>query len=284
MFLKIKNKINKIFGKDNVEKKLRLSSFPFISGDTFIPYSDAIILQNYSKPLKANFFNKNDLIFIENDMLKEKWVLETALNYKKVILHNGDNVPSQDLLNILIENSIKIFATNVKYKENKVFPIPIGLENAHLNNNGDLNYYNFLNFCERKFSKDNLILVSFAVHTDIRKAYENILLKYNLKNNVGMDLNIYRKLLNDSYFVISPPGNGIDCHRTWEAFYHKTIPVIERKFYLFEHLNLPVFVVDSIEDFLILSSREKKEIYKNIFKSQYENIFMQWWLDLIKYS
>ena len=109
-------------------------------------------------------------------------------------------------------------------------------------------------------------------------------MKYNLKNNVGLDLNIYRKLLNDSYFVISPPGNGIDCHRTWEAFYHKTIPVIERKFYLFEHLNLPVFVVDSIEDFLILSSREKKEIYKNIFQSRYENIFMQWWLDLIKYS
>jgi hypothetical protein len=27
-------------------------------------------------------------------------------------------------------------------------------------------------------------------------------------------------------FCVSPPGNGIDCHRTWEALYLGVIPVV----------------------------------------------------------
>ncbi len=284
MLSKIKNKILKILGNNQEEKNLRLSSYPFISGDSFIPFADSIILQNYSKHLNANFFNNNDLIFIENDMLNKKWVLETALNYKKVILHNGDKVPNKKSLNRLIQKSIKIYATNVRYQENKIFPIPIGLENAHYKRNGDLEYYNIFNFSKKKLVKDNLILVSFSVHNEIRKSYENILLEYNFKNQVGLDLNKYRQLLNKSYFVISPPGNGIDCHRTWEAFYHKTIPVIEKKFYLFDHLKLPVLVVDKIEDFLSLSLSDKEEIYKSTFQSRYDQIFMKWWIDFIRNS
>ena len=94
-------------------------------------------------------------------------------------------------------------------------------------------------------------------------------------------MNIYRKKLANSYFVISPPGNGIDCHRTWEAFYHKTIPVLEKRFYLFEHLNLPVFLVDNIEDFFKIDDVNKKEIYYSIINEYREQIYMDWWIRLI---
>ena len=248
MFSKIKNKITKLLGNYKEEKHNRISSYPFISGDSFISLADEIILQTYSKPLKSNFINNNDLIFIENDMLNQKWVLETALNYKKVILHNGDKVPSKLLLDKLLAESIKIYATNVKYQENKIFPIPIGLENSYLKRNGDLNYYNIFNFSEKKLAKDNMILVSFSVHNEIRKSYENILLEHNFQNQVGLDLKKYRQLLNKSFFVISPPGNGIDCHRTWESLILGNIVLLQSSPLdpLFE--DLPVVI---IKDFIL---------------------------------
>ena len=96
-----------------------------------------------------------------------------------------------------------------------------------------------------------------------------------------MSIKKYRHQLEKSFFVISPPGNGIDCHRTWEAFYHKTIPVLEKRFYLFEHLNLPVFLGDNIEDFFKIDDMKKKEIYYSIIKEYREQIYMDWWIRLI---
>ena len=91
----------------------------------------------------------------------------------------------------------------------------------------------------------------------------------------------YRNKLNDSYFIISPPGNGIDCHRTWEALYHNTIPVIEKKYYLFSHINLPILTVDKLEEFLNYSKEKKLKIYDNLTKKYNERIYMQWWINHI---
>lgn len=33
--------------------------------------------------------------------------------------------------------------------------------------------------------------------------------------------------LGNSRFVVSPPGNGIDCHRTWEALALGAIPIVQ---------------------------------------------------------
>ena len=49
-------------------------------------------------------------------------------------------------------------------------------------------------------------------------------------------------------FVISPHGNGLDCHRTWEALCLGCIPIMKHSSisYLFE--DLPVLIVESWED------------------------------------
>ena len=62
--------------------------------------------------------------------------------------------------------------------------------------------------------------------------------------NFSSPLN-YRKLVLSSRFVISPPGNGPDCHRTWEAMYLGAIPIVLRKSWPFAHLELPVLIVDT---------------------------------------
>lgn len=45
-------------------------------------------------------------------------------------------------------------------------------------------------------------------------------------------------------FVASPPGNGVDCHRTWEAMVLNTIPIVRRNSLQALFHDLPVMLVD----------------------------------------
>ena len=45
-------------------------------------------------------------------------------------------------------------------------------------------------------------------------------------------------------FVISPRGNGVDCHRTWEALYMRTIPIVKSSVHMngFSDLSITLII------------------------------------------
>ncbi len=45
-------------------------------------------------------------------------------------------------------------------------------------------------------------------------------------------------------FVISPRGNGMDCHRTWEALLLRSIPIVKRSALDELHSGFPIAIVD----------------------------------------
>ena len=285
-FLKYKNKFLK---KSKNPIGFRVTSYPYISGDTFLSIADCIIINNEDKPLITKSKTNNNIIFIENNMLNKNWVLNYAKKFKKVIIHNGDQSPDMKFIKELKKRRIHVFGVNINFREKYIEPIPIGIENAHHKKNGDLKYYNPISLAKNFQPKKNILLASFSIrqykllpsNTEVRRKYEKILDKYNYKNVSCMNLKDYRKKLYSSYFVICPPGNGIDCHRNWEALYHKTIPVIEEKYSLFSHIDLPILVVKNLEEFLNFSNKKKLELYHNIINKQSEKIFAQWWINYI---
>jgi hypothetical protein len=82
---------------------------------------------------------------------------------------------------------------------------------------------------------NNLVLCAIKDHTDQRRrggapiCRTNILqtLANNGIQNVDMDSTTYFKALPTYKFVISPEGNGIDCHRHYEALMAGCIPIVE---------------------------------------------------------
>ena len=70
--------------------------------------------------------------------------------------------------------------------------------------------------------------------------------------------NAFWESLRGYAFVISPWGNGLDCHRTWEALQMRSVPIVRsghlEQMYL-DH-NLPVMVVQSWSDVNETSLRE----------------------------
>ena len=87
----------------------------------------------------------------------------------------------------------------------------------------------------------------------------------------------WEKMCNCS-FVLSPFGNGYDCHRTWEALCLGAIPIIRAKQFKSLFADLPVLNVDEWSDvtpeLLQTTLREFKER-----KFNYEKLTLKYWTD-----
>jgi hypothetical protein len=269
--------------KDIEEPKPRLGSYPYLSGDSFLQISDCAILRGHNSPLVLKDKSKPKILFVEGELLEQDWVINYCRNFKAVICHNADKPVSESTMEILRSQNCYIFATNIQWVDQFSEPIPIGIENAHLRRNGSLHHYNLLSMARLNLAKKQEILVSFSVETNpsIRKDVEQCCREYGLKNETKLDLRTFRKRLGESYFIVSPPGNGIDCHRTWEAIYHGCIPIIEGKYNLFKHLKLPIATFDSLREFLELNTGEKLRLYSQIMRMYTPEIYMDWWINHI---
>jgi hypothetical protein len=68
--------------------------------------------------------------------------------------------------------------------------------------------------------------------------------------------NIYSR--NRQYsFWLSPRGNGIDCHRTWEALYLDVIPIVWNSSLNVLYENLPVVIIQNHTEITETFLREK---------------------------
>jgi hypothetical protein len=97
-------------------------------------------------------------------------------------------------------------------------------------------------------SRQREILCNFSVSTNVRERTRAMQFFQNRRDGVhfasGLTPNKNRQIMRDTKFVISPPGNGPDCHRTWEAIYLGAVPVVLRKYWGFSREDLPVIVLD----------------------------------------
>jgi hypothetical protein len=82
-------------------------------------------------------------------------------------------------------------------------------------------------------------------------------------------------------FVISPPGNGIDCHRIWEALYLRTVPVVKyhESFSQFKHL--PILFVNNWDEVTIDNLQSSINIFKNIDFNYIQELTINYWSNLI---
>lgn len=88
----------------------------------------------------------------------------------------------------------------------------------------------------------------------------------------------------DYAFVLSPFGNGMDCHRTWEALLCGCIPIVRSSVFdeLFE--GLPVLIVDKWEDvslqlLVTTVAHFKDKLDKNEFR--YEKLELSYYINMI---
>jgi len=154
-------------------------------------------------------------------------------------------------------------------RSSKIKPYPIGLD-LHTKRGYGLKTYNqILNFLKKKrnFTKYKKFKIFCDVH----------LKQYDKFGNPRKD--VFCKLKNSSYvyflkkrttfkrivkfysnytFVISTHGNGLDCHRTWEALYLGAIVITKTSTLNILYKNLPVIIVDKWDRLLDINFLRKE--------------------------
>jgi len=264
---------------------LRPSSGPFLSGDSY----RRLARHRYESGKEAKFLTEKvepgDLVFCEAGKLPE-FLLGPAGRIQHpfvLISSNGDLNIGRELIRQIPNSVGHWFAQNLNIAGPKISPLPIGLENRHLHTNGVVR--DFVALRNRRAPKVTRILYGFAVvtnpteRTGALEALRISPLAQPLPNRLSARL--YREVVVKYRFVASPEGNGLDCHRTWEAMYLGAVPIVRRSAATerFFEMGLPLLLIDQWSE-IASWSEEKLDFFYEERKSGLDHPAL--WLDYWK--
>ena len=98
----------------------------------------------------------------------------------------------------------------------------------------------------------------------------------------GGDFETYLTELKKHKFCLSPPGRGIDTHRTWESLMVGTIPILLSSPMDSLFNDLPVIIVDDLLKITPAFLEKEYEILRSkIDNYDFSKLYSQYWKDQI---
>ncbi len=132
-------------------------------------------------------------------------------------------------------------------------------------------YFNFGDTSSEPFYRD---------HAGVRAAIKSALCP-RFPWNPSEPFDGYLRTLAEHRFCLSPPGRGIDTHRTWEALMVGTIPIVQSSALdsLFE--NLPVLIVN---DWSVVTESYLAASFDRLSSREYsfEELYSPYWRKLLR--
>jgi len=270
---------------------------------------DIIPSDNGSNFDKKYFENLKDFdkIFLTTDMFK-KFIKEVNI-YKKIIIilscsdHGFPNEFSKiDKINYIdfIENNkniLKVFCGNydLDYDHYKIKCIPIGID-YHTLTKKNINpfeqekkmftIYKNSNIFEKRLDK------CYSFFHFIEKHLEEIYKRHNSDRYKAKDaldkvnFNVFQvkkisreetwKNMVKYKWIISPHGNGLDCHRTYEAIALGCIPVVKSSTLDIMYKDMPIIILNDWNEISLELLKSKTE---EALKKSKETITLDYWKD-----
>lgn len=263
---------------------IRNSSYPYISGDTFRAFAD-VVIDETTNNININAIKKGDIIFLKTDYLdyffneihpriKESYILLT---------HNSDYAVPGRFSSYLDDPKLYAwYGQNIDRKHSKLFPIPIGLANSHWPHGNT----RAITDIQKTLSADlkNIVLyINYSANTSVERANKSLENLVTFPFAYASPRKSFEEYLQDmahSIFVVSPPGNGQDCHRTWEALYLGAIPIVKDSTISELYRDLPILV---IKDWAEIDEHYLKQTLATFSKCTFnlKKIYADYWFEVL---
>ncbi len=267
-----------------------------LDGDFFENLADFTYGDIYSKqhnPAQVNIDTIRDknkrtpILFINTERLG--LLLMVVAQYKKdviIISHNSDITISDSLLeNNLPPNILRLWCQNYNgNNHDRIKPLPIGFERKRWFPNEKKNdvldkYSNMI------LEKEHLVYMNFNIKTNNNRQIwfnelkdKDFIHSEMLGNGNGFEN--YIQKVKKSHFVLSPEGNGIDCHRNWECLKVGSIPIISKSNFANNiFTGLPVMMIDDVKD--ITRERLLEFVNSNDTNTNLDKLRCDYWKKLI---
>jgi len=269
---------------------------------------------------------KNKIVYLKPCYKEIKYLCDNLSKIKEsffIILSGNDiNIPyeieDEHFKSILYSDKVLgIFAQNLYIKHDdvyahKFFPIPIGIDYHTLKSSKKMHewggYPNMNPVVQEKVLNRCILNTKPIDKCDPRYVYTNF--------QTTMDMPPMRRILNrrplydlihkkswikflpnskrsnfweeisDKVFVLCPPGNGMDTHRTWEVLMLGRIPIIKKLPINDVYDKLPVWIIDDWEDFSKLETEDfvikHKEFCEKWNSYDFSRLTLEYWRNYIK--
>ena len=221
-----------------------------------------------AKVIFVNTYTLDKFFSIIFPLLKNEYIF---------ISHNSDSAFSNSYINYLNEKKvIKWYSQNKALNHEKLFALPIGIANQQYPH-GNLELLNQI--INTSPDKEHIVYKNFDIYSNfqIRSHIDYI----TSQNGIAMDSRVdqpnYLTNIAKSIFCVSPPGNGVDCHRVWECIYLKTIPIIKYDNCYDQFKHLPILFIDDWSKVTIDFLNSSVEPFKQSLKDNFTELNMSYW-------
>lgn len=245
------------------------SSYPYLSGDTWRFFADfRLVDREKFRPVDVQV---GDVIFVEYRALrrfgrdylpkiKNRFILMTP-NCEE----GTDNPQPGEFAYFLDYPQLAHwFVQNIDREASKrLIPLPIGLANQVWPHGQVSVLEEVLRGSPQE--RSSRMYMNFTVNTNPRVREPCFAYFAPMASQIGSPCSFatYLTDLSRTVFVVSPPGNGLDCHRTWEGLIMGCYPIVQSSTLNPLYEDLPVVIVSSwdevTEEFLQAKEAEFRE-------------------------
>jgi len=263
----------------------RKSSYPFISGDSFRSYCN-FTYDEITRNINPELVKNGDTIFVKTDYLGDFFTtIHNKITSRYILItHNSDfPIPGNYAHKLNDPKLIAWFGQNVEnYLHPKLHPIPIGVANSYWPHGNIKTLTNASQFIHQQ-SRDIFLYLNINLKTNPSKrviVFDTFINEPFCFHSSPKPFSKYLEDLTKSIFVVSPRGNGLDCHRTWEALLMGAIPIVISSSLdpMFE--DLPVLIVNDWNE-ITLPMLEAKYLEFQTTTFNNEKKYLDYWLKLI---
>lgn len=202
-------------------------STDYIHGDRFAALGDFRI--EASGPVPPCVPETGRILYCQTDRVEE---LFAAIRERRapcvLITHNSDRDVDRSLTALKPKCVRHWFAQNVTVDRPDVTPIPIGLERPAVS--GGRTRPQAFQAAASQAAIQNLAYLNYSDRTN---RWERLPIRWSLSGRDWITVRRgqvpfqeYLQEMAQHRCVISPMGNGLDCHRTWEALYLGVVPLV----------------------------------------------------------
>jgi len=275
----------------------RRPSYPYISGNSFRDFCD-FQFDELNDKVDLNQMKYGSTVYLPTHYLSRFFKEihpHIPLPYI-LVTHNSDDSSPGDYIHQLEDSKlIAWFGQNISISHTKLHAIPIGIANREWPH-GNIKIVKKIEKSINHAPRDILLYMNFSVPENPSFSMGSTEPTYFLERKETAnsfkeksfctitppkEYSQYLIDLSMSKFVLSPRGNGLDCHRTWEALLMGAIPIVKESTLDPMYENLPVLIVkdwnEVTEDFL----RQKYEEISSKNTYQIEKIYFSFWANTI---
>jgi hypothetical protein len=233
---------------------VRPTSYPYITGDTIRSFADHVFDETTDTADwagRAVSVQHGDIVFLKTDYMAQffEGAFPRVRHNFVLATHNSDSSAPATFGAYLDDPKLLAwYAMNPDIVHPKLVPMPIGFANTHWPHGSPAALQDAFDVARGPWqTRRHCVYVNFNVGTNQAMRSQALNHGASLKGayfrRERVNYSDYLVDLSNSKYVLSPPGNGMDCHRTWEAALLGAIPIVESSLLDPLYKGLPVVVV-----------------------------------------